>query len=136
MKKFLITCTAIACLGLALAASRHGESVTNDLTVRIDDALHALEQGMSISRMQRFTPRRWRSCMAAPWLKMMSYARSSILPPKATTPAKENRSEKTIQRRQELIGCFDTTPFELGCSTKQSRFRRSGQTSNPKELSK
>ena len=35
-----------------------------------------------------------------------------------------------------LTGCFDTTPLELGCSTKQSRFRRSGSTSNPKELSK
>lgn len=43
MKRILITCTALALLGTALLASRHGETVTNDLTVRIDDALHDLE---------------------------------------------------------------------------------------------
>jgi hypothetical protein len=43
VKRILITCTAIAALGLALAASRNG--VTADsVTVRIDNAIHDLEK--------------------------------------------------------------------------------------------
>jgi hypothetical protein len=41
------------------------------------------------------------------------------------------KAERDLLRKSNptptgLTGCFDTTPLELGCSTKQSRFRRSG----------
>ena len=42
MKRILITTTALACLGLAFAASRNGAA--DSVTVRIDDALHDLER--------------------------------------------------------------------------------------------
>ena len=41
MKRVLITCTAIAVLGLALAASRR-QSIADSITVRIDNAFHDL----------------------------------------------------------------------------------------------
>ena len=41
-KRILITCTALAALGLALAASQNG--VAETLTTRIDNAIHDLEK--------------------------------------------------------------------------------------------
>ena len=41
-KRVLITCTALAALGLALAASQNG--VADSVTTRIDNAIHDLEK--------------------------------------------------------------------------------------------
>ena len=42
MKRVLLTCTALACLGLALAASRNGETTT--VATRIDNAFSDLSK--------------------------------------------------------------------------------------------
>lgn len=44
MKRILITTTALALLGMAFIASRHGEPT---LTARIDDAVHDLEKAQA-----------------------------------------------------------------------------------------